>query len=100
MMNLLYANIPETMDGTWSAEPTGAVGIKCDDVDIQSPYRMVYRGGNTVGLGNKLAGSYRLMIRCGHNAPFEDLRDCRNITVYLDTWGAYGTVDNLTGSNP
>ncbi|MFH0862188.1 MAG: hypothetical protein V1875_04080 [Candidatus Altiarchaeota archaeon] len=95
-MNNALVEIPGNVSGRWGNNVAEALSISCDGLPGISPYRVVFRGGNTVGAKNPLAGQYRLMVKCGHNAVLYDLRDCKNLTVTLDAFAA----SNATASLP
>lgn len=95
MMNNVIVEVPENVSGRWASDAANAVSLSCDGTET-TPERVVYRGGNTVVTGNPLAGQYRLMVKCGHNAIFNDLRDCKSLDVTLDVWA----TSNVTVSQP
>ncbi len=84
-MNFLYIEIPDTLVGVWGETPAQAVSVSCDGRDDVQADRLVYRGGNTVGKEDPLAGEYRVMLKCGHNARITDLADCMDVEAYLNS---------------
>ncbi len=92
-MNNVVIDIPGSVEGKWSKGTEGAISYGCDGLENIAPDRIVYRGGNTIEIGNQISGQYRLMIKCGHNAKVYDVKDCNNLTVTLDRWKA----SNVTG---
>jgi len=94
-MNNALVDVPEDVSGRWAVNPAGTVSLSCDGTpDV--PNRVVYRGGNTIEYGNPLSGQYRLMVKCGHNAVINDLKDCKSLNVTFDTWAA----SNMTKTQP
>jgi len=85
MMNIVYANVSESLQGQWAMPPESFFLYQCDGSPMFPAYRVLYSGIGTVNLGNPVAGAYRLMIRCGRNARVDDLNDCKNLNVYFDT---------------
>jgi hypothetical protein len=97
-MNSLLVDIPAEETGTWAVDPLEAFDIICDGKGAFKADRVVYRGGRTIGKGNEVGGSYRLMVKCGHNAQILDLADCKEVGIYLDT-GAM-RAQNTSSPNP
>jgi hypothetical protein len=91
-MNSFYVDIPESLGSKWSDSPLPAVQYSCGGSGLYPVDRMVRKGGNTVIKGDPVAGGYRLMVKCGHNAEFDDLRDCKGLAVFFDT----GFLQNTT----
>jgi len=85
-MNSFLAEVPEgAYDGRWETYPMAAFSITCDGSEDIRPDRVVFRGGNTVERNNPVAGTYRLMVKCGRNALINDLKDCSDLRASLST---------------
>ena len=91
MMNSVIVEVPDTFEGVWVRQSTDVFLVDCGDGKLQPVDRLVYRGGKTVEKGNPVAGSYRLMLRCGHNSPIENLNECKGLSAYFD-WAAANTT--------
>ncbi len=79
----LLVNTTGRVTGVWTDPP--GFKIVCDDVEMQDPYRVAYRGGGLVPPGSPVEGVYGLDVRCGRTQPIEDLEDCRNLDILVDT---------------
>jgi hypothetical protein len=95
MMNSVIIDVPPSIEGAWNADPADAFTLSCDGSKEEAPDKVVYRGGNTINQGNPITGQYRLMIKCGHNAKFDNLKDCKELNVTLDR-----AALNLTATGP
>ena len=85
-MNTFYITIPaSTLGDRWVTSPSEAISYSCDGSPKYQIDSVVYRGGATVDRNNEMAGEYRLMAKCGHNARINDLIDCKELNVYFDT---------------
>jgi hypothetical protein len=94
MMNSIIVQIPDTFDGTWKqVRPQATLYVSCDGGRKIPADQVVYRGGNTVEKGNPVAGRYRFMQKCGHNAEIEAFKDCKELDAYLD-WQSLDLVND------
>ncbi len=76
----------DVMTGDWGPDPQLKVYFICDGSKLQSFEWVLFVGGRTIEPFNDLSGSYRLAARCGRNLVVEDVNDCENLTVLLDTY--------------
>ena len=84
-MNIFYANITDDIQGKWNESPANHILYSCDGSPLLPVDEALYKGLGTVNLGEPIAGSYRLQVRCGHNTQIDDLNDCRNLQIFLNT---------------
>jgi hypothetical protein len=80
-MNSFLAYV-DSVEGTWADNPADSFEVGCRETFI-SPVSVLRRGGTSVILGSQLEGIYSIRTRCGRNQIFNDLSDCRNMTVRL-----------------
>ena len=86
-INTLNVDIGGEINGIWAGEPNTYVLYSCDGGEIHPVDKILLKGGSTFGVNQTVAGSYRLMVRCGRNKIVEDLTKCKTVEVYLDTKG-------------
>ncbi len=86
-MNTLNIDIGEPIDGYWASEPNSYILYRCDGKDMHPVDKLLLKGGSNIGSNQTVAGSYRLMVRCGRNTLVDDLTTCSELEVYLDTGG-------------
>jgi hypothetical protein len=85
-MNTFYAVVPEgTLGDRWVTSPAESISYSCDGSPKYLIDRVVYRGGASVDRNNEMAGEYRLMAKCGHNARINDLMDCKQLDIFFNT---------------
>jgi hypothetical protein len=87
-MNTLNFDIGEEVPGIWGLSPASYVLFSCDGGEKHPVDRLLLKGGANMGVNQTIAGSYRLMVRCGRNTLVEDLTKCKNLGIFLDTKGA------------
>lgn len=100
-MNTLNVDIGDGVDGYWAAEPNSYIVYSCDGKDMHPVDKLLLKGGSNMGANQTVAGSYRLMVRCGRNTLVDDLTKCNQLEIYLDTRGIIvpeETVEETTTS--
>ncbi|MFC2162118.1 hypothetical protein ACFLRF_00420 [Candidatus Altiarchaeota archaeon] len=85
-MNTILVNISnEKVAGNWGPEPDPRFGFVCDD-GVYQPFEMImYRGGKNIGSFGPVEGEYRMSVKCGRNRLVDDLIDCRELDVLLES---------------
>jgi len=86
-MNTILAELSsDRIDANWGYDPDPRVFYTCDSSELIEFEKVMLTGGKSIEPFNKLAGSYRLATKCGRNQVVEDLRDCKQLTVYIESY--------------
>ncbi|MFH1836411.1 MAG: hypothetical protein ABH851_09510 [Methanobacteriota archaeon] len=76
----------DVMTGDWGPEPDPKVYFTCDGSELQSFDWVLFAGGRSIEPFDDLSGMYRLAAKCGRNLAVEDVNECENLTILLDTY--------------
>ena len=87
-MNTVVATLEDSVFSLkWGNPPDPSIYYSCDGAEGILFDRIMFKGGRSIEPGSYANNSYRLAAKCGRNQPVEDLRDCDELKIILDTGG-------------
>ncbi|MFH1404161.1 MAG: hypothetical protein ABIH11_07840 [Candidatus Altiarchaeota archaeon] len=96
-MNTLNVEVNgEDITGNWGVNAGPKWIYVCDGNEVEFDKSM-FKGGRNIEALEKVEGEYRLMAKCGRNQLVDDLNDCLDLKVYLDTASVNMTSIDGTG---
>lgn len=85
-MNTVLATLPaNVLVGAWGKPPNPKIYYACDEKEPVIFDRIMFNGGVNIAPGATVNNSYRLAGKCGRNQPVDDMQDCKELSIILDS---------------
>ena len=85
-MNTILATLPaDVLVGAWGKPPNQRIYYACDEKEPVLFDQIMFKGGVNIAPGATVNNSYRLAGKCGRNQPVDDMQDCKELSIILDS---------------